>query len=60
MTATVSLSRFIRLGIKANTVQPYKPFSELNDKYRKHVVFAREIIEFANGDIVLKGSIDRN
>ncbi len=59
MTATVSLSRFIRLGINANTVQPYKPFSELNDKYRKHVVFASEIIEFAKGDTVLKGSIDR-
>lgn len=60
MTATVSLSRFIRLGINANTVQPYKPFSELNDKYRKHVVFASEIIEFAKGDTVLKGAIDRN
>ena len=60
MTATVSLSRFIRLGINANTVQPYKPFSELNDKYRKHVVFASEIIEFAKGDTVLKGAIDRH
>ena len=59
MTATVSLSRFIRLGVNANTVQPYKPFSELSDKYRKHVVFASEIIEFAKGDTVLKGAIDR-
>jgi rhodanese-related sulfurtransferase len=56
---TVSLSRFVRLGINANTVRPYKPFSELNDKYRKNVLFASEIIEFAKGDTVFKGKLDR-
>jgi rhodanese-related sulfurtransferase len=60
MTATVSLSRFINLGINANTVRPYKPFSELSDKYRKQVVFASEIIEFSKGDSVLKGRLDRS
>lgn len=60
MTTTVSLSRFIRLGINANTIQPYKPFSELSDKYRKQVVFASDIIEFVKGDTVLKGQIDRH
>lgn len=60
MTSTVSLSRFINLGINANTISPYKPFSELNDKYRKQVVFASDIIEFPKGDTVFKGKIDHN
>ncbi|HSC75057.1 MAG TPA: cyclic nucleotide-binding domain-containing protein [Pseudomonadales bacterium] len=59
-TATVSLSRFIQLGINANTIQPYKPFSELSDKYRKQVVFASDIVEFAKAETVLKGQIDRH
>lgn len=57
---TVSLSRFVRLGINANTVRSYKPFSELNDKYRKNVLFASEIIEFAKGDTVFKGKLNRS
>ena len=57
---TVSLSSFIRLGINANAVSSYKPFSELSDKYRKQVVFASEIIEFVKGDVVFAGHLDRN
>lgn len=58
--STVNLSRFVRLGINANTVRTLKPFNELNDKYRKQVVFASEIIEFAKGDTVFKGKPDRS
>ena len=60
MTATVSLSRFVRLGISGNSVRTHKPFSELSDKYRKQVVFASDIVEFAKGDTVFKGKPDKS
>ncbi len=58
--STVSLSRFIRLGVNANTLKNHKPFNELNDKYRKQVIFASEIVEFNKGDTVFKGKLNRS
>lgn len=54
MTAqhTANLSQFIRLGINANTLKAHKPFSDLSDKYRKHVIFNSVAIEFKKGEVV--------
>lgn len=57
---TVNLSRFIRLGVSDSAVKNHRPFNELNDKYRKQVVFASEIIEFNKGDTVFAGKVDRS
>lgn len=58
--STVNLSGFVRLGINANMIRRYQPFSELNDKYCKQVLFASQIIEFAKGDTVFRGKPDRS
>ncbi len=49
---TPNLSLFIRLGINANSLKTYKPFGDLNEKFRKHVIFDSTAIEFKKGDVV--------
>jgi rhodanese-related sulfurtransferase len=58
--STPSLSQFIRLGVNDNALKAHHPFDELNDKYRKQVIFASQIVEFAKGDKVFSDKIDRS
>lgn len=55
---TSSLSLFIRLGVNANSLKDHRPFNELNEKYRKQVIFSSELREFAKGDTVFAGAVD--
>ena len=50
--ATPNLSQFIRLGINTNVLKSYKPFGDLSDKFRKHVIFDSKPVEFKKGDVV--------
>lgn len=51
-THTANLSQFIRLGINANSLKAHKPFSDLNEKFRKHVIFNSVAVEFKKGETV--------
>jgi rhodanese-related sulfurtransferase len=58
--SNINLSRFIRLGINAGSLATVNPFNQLDDSYRKQVIFASGVIEFAKGDTVFKGHLDRS